>query len=285
MPAHDVTVTGTFSINKYKLVYKVDDEEYKSCDVEYGAPITPEAYPEKETYKFSGWSEIPETMPAKDVTITGTFERYFTIGNVVKLVGFIINGNATSSQVDLYDQNTDGELNIGDIILVVKWILNNDNSGPSNSRTRSYDTPDWTQYTAAQFDVKTTADTNIKEIRLVKGMELTHQMMYQQKDANTYTVVVYSLSNQLMKPENGNIVEITTDNNTLNGVSIENVIAALPTGATESYNGAHLSTNILQIEDEEGPAVVYDLNGNRINGNKALKKGVYIVNGKKVIVK
>lgn len=270
---------------EFKLTYMVDGVEYKNYDVEYGATITPEADPQKETYRFSGWSEIPETMPSHDVTITGTFERYLTIGNVVRLISFIINENATSDELSLYDQNTDGELNIGDIILFVKWILNNDNSGPSNSRTRSYDTPDWTQYTAAQFDVKTTADTNIKEIRLVKGMEQTHQMMYHQKDAYTYTVVVYSLSNQLMKPENGNIVEITTDKNTLNGVSIENVIVALPTGETESYNGAHLSTNILQIEGEEGPAVVYDLNGNCMNVNSNLKKGVYIVNGKKVIVK
>ena len=73
MPAHDVTVTGTFSINKYKLTYTVDGEEYKSYEVEYGASITPEAAPTKEGYTFSGWSEIPETMPAHDVTVTGTF--------------------------------------------------------------------------------------------------------------------------------------------------------------------------------------------------------------------
>ena len=73
MPAHDVTVIGTFSINKYKLTYTVDGEEYKSSEVEYGATITPEAEPTKEGYTFSGWSEIPETMPAKDVTVTGTF--------------------------------------------------------------------------------------------------------------------------------------------------------------------------------------------------------------------
>ena len=73
MPAKDVTVTGTFSVNKYKLVYKVDGEEYKSYDVEYGATITPEEAPTKEGYTFSGWSDIPNTMPAKDVTVTGTF--------------------------------------------------------------------------------------------------------------------------------------------------------------------------------------------------------------------
>ena len=73
MPAHDVTVTGTFSINKYKLTYVVDGQTYKTYDVEYGAAITPEAEPTKEGYTFSGWSEIPETMPAHDVTVTGTF--------------------------------------------------------------------------------------------------------------------------------------------------------------------------------------------------------------------
>ena len=88
-----------------------------------------------------------------------------------------------------------------------------------------------------------------------------------------------------MKPENEGIVEINTDNNNLNGVSIENVIVALPTGETQSYSGMSLSTNIQQIEWGEGPAVVYDLKGNRQKGTKGLKKGVYIVNGKKVIVK
>lgn len=73
MPAHDVTVSGTFSINKYKLTYTIDGEEYKTYDIEYGATITPETAPTKEGYTFSGWSEIPETMPAHDVTVTGTF--------------------------------------------------------------------------------------------------------------------------------------------------------------------------------------------------------------------
>ena len=73
MPAKDVTVTGTFTVNKYKLIYKVDGEEYKTSEVEYGTAIIAEAEPTKEGYTFSGWSEIPKTMPAKDVTVTGTF--------------------------------------------------------------------------------------------------------------------------------------------------------------------------------------------------------------------
>ena len=75
MPDKDVTVSGTFSINKYKLIYKVDGVEYKNYDVEYGTSITPETEPTMEGFTFSGWGEIPETMPAKDVMITGTFTK------------------------------------------------------------------------------------------------------------------------------------------------------------------------------------------------------------------
>ena len=73
MPAKDVTVTGTFTVNTYRLSYVVDGAEYRTYEVDYGASVTPEAAPAKEGYTFSGWSEIPATMPAKDVTVTGTF--------------------------------------------------------------------------------------------------------------------------------------------------------------------------------------------------------------------
>ena len=73
MPANDVTVTGSFTINSYTLTYMVDDEVYKTYTVEYGATVEEEAAPEKDGYIFSGWSETLGTMPAHDVTITGSF--------------------------------------------------------------------------------------------------------------------------------------------------------------------------------------------------------------------
>ena len=72
MPAEDVTVTGTFTINQYELIYQVDGETFKTVNYDYGENITPEAEPTKEGYTFSGWSKIPSTMPAEDVTVTGS---------------------------------------------------------------------------------------------------------------------------------------------------------------------------------------------------------------------
>ncbi|MBP5377728.1 MAG: InlB B-repeat-containing protein, partial [Bacteroidaceae bacterium] len=99
MPAKDVTIEGTFSINSYKLTYLVDGEEYKTTEVEYGSPITPEQEPMMEGFIFSGWSEIPETMPAHDVTIEGSFTPDTTgfaelnAANGVKPNGKYIEGN------------------------------------------------------------------------------------------------------------------------------------------------------------------------------------------------
>ena len=83
MPAKDVMVTSSFSVNTYTLTYMVDGETYKTDEVEYGASITPEVDPEKEGYTFSGWSEIPESMPAKDVTVTGCFTFIDAIEDVI----------------------------------------------------------------------------------------------------------------------------------------------------------------------------------------------------------
>ena len=73
MPAHDIEILGTYTANKYTITYKVDGEEYKTVEVEYGTTLTAEADPEKEGYTFSGWEGLPETMPAHDVEVTGSF--------------------------------------------------------------------------------------------------------------------------------------------------------------------------------------------------------------------
>ncbi len=83
MPAKDVTVSGKFAINKYRLIYMIDGETYKSYDVEYGTSITAEAEPTKDGYTFSGWNWIPDTMPAEDVVITGGFTFIDAIETVV----------------------------------------------------------------------------------------------------------------------------------------------------------------------------------------------------------
>lgn len=57
----------------YNLIYRIDGLVYKTIVYESGASIIAEPAPTKEGYTFSGWSEIPGTMPANDVEVTGSF--------------------------------------------------------------------------------------------------------------------------------------------------------------------------------------------------------------------
>ena len=92
MPASDVTINGSFTVNSYSLTYIVDGEEYTIQTVEYGASITPVEEPQKEGYTFSGWSEIPNTMPASDIKVYGTF-----IVNTY-IVTYVIDGETIDTQ-------------------------------------------------------------------------------------------------------------------------------------------------------------------------------------------
>ncbi len=69
----DITLTAEFALSSYRLTYTLDGVSFKETDVLYGTALTAEPNPEKEGYTFSGWQGLPETMPAHDVEVTGTF--------------------------------------------------------------------------------------------------------------------------------------------------------------------------------------------------------------------
>ncbi|MBR6370335.1 MAG: hypothetical protein IKS24_04565, partial [Bacteroidaceae bacterium] len=77
MPAHDVTVTGSFSINSYKLTYMLNNEVDKEMTYEYGATVTPEPQPEGDYASFE-WIDLPQTMPAHDVVVYAMYTSGIT---------------------------------------------------------------------------------------------------------------------------------------------------------------------------------------------------------------
>ena len=84
LPAVTVQMPDVTGVTLYKLTYIVDGEVYREYFYEYGAPITPEPEPTKEDWEFSGWKEeIPTTMPAHDVTITGAFDVFTAIDAII----------------------------------------------------------------------------------------------------------------------------------------------------------------------------------------------------------
>ena len=73
MPAHDVNVYGTFNVNSYTVTFYLDGEKYQSYVLAYGADIVASEVGPREGYTFSGWKDLPSTMPAHDVDVYGAF--------------------------------------------------------------------------------------------------------------------------------------------------------------------------------------------------------------------
>lgn len=60
----------------YELTYVVDGVVYKRYEIQPGMTITPEGYPVKEGFVFSGWDSVPKTMPENDVVVYGHFTPF-----------------------------------------------------------------------------------------------------------------------------------------------------------------------------------------------------------------
>lgn len=88
MPAKNVTLSGKFSRKSYTLTIqytglsaKSVPEEYKkgeTVEYKFGDKVTLPKNAEK-GYKFCGWDKTVKTMPAEDVTVTGTWKKVYTL--------------------------------------------------------------------------------------------------------------------------------------------------------------------------------------------------------------
>ena len=93
MPAENMTITASWTINAYNITWKIDGETYKVDEnVEYGAAITAPV-PTKTGYVFSGWAEqIPATMPDNALTFTGAWNPATDTKYTVNIYTMGVNG-------------------------------------------------------------------------------------------------------------------------------------------------------------------------------------------------
>ena len=76
MPAENITVKAQWEINRYTITFDTNGgSEIAPITQDYGTEITAPDNPTRKGYTFKGWDkEIPETMPAENITITARWK-------------------------------------------------------------------------------------------------------------------------------------------------------------------------------------------------------------------
>ena len=305
MPANDVVVTGSFSVNSYTITYVVDGEEFKSVAFKYGESVMIEDVPIKEGYTFSGWSEVPEIMPAEDVTVSGFFiiNKYlvtFKIGEEVissesmeygstivvpeapEREGYTFDGwGEVAETVPAGDVTYEGSYSVNSYLLtyMVDGETINVESIAYGTEITLLDEPVKEGYTFSGWSE--VPETMPAEDVIVSGFFTvnTYKVYYYVGEELVHTAeVAYGES----IPEY--VYETTVEGDEFMGW-IGETYETMP--AHDVTYTANITNEISQSTKGDSQLTIYDLNGRKIqvNGLQELSKGIYIVNGKKVVIK
>ena len=242
MPAKDVTVTGSFTVNKYQLTYIVDGEVYRTDSIAYGTELAAIDVPAREGHTFSGWIGLPDAMPAKDVTVTGSF----TVNKY--LVTFKVGDEVIAADT----------LEYGTTIYV-----------PEAPEKEGYSFDGWGEVAetvpAGDVTYEGTYTVNIYKVYYYVDDELVHT------DEVAYGEVI---------PEY--VYEQISESDVFLGW-IGETYDTMP--AHDVTYIANIDSGIKNLTKWEGGLSIYDIWGRSVKSTKKLKRGVYIINGRKVVIK
>ena len=303
VPANDVTYEGTYTANSYIVTYVVDGEVYKTESVVYGAQITAITAPEKVGYTFSGWSEIPATMPAEEVKVYGTFaiNSYlvtFKIGDEVIASDSLEYGAAiiapeapekeghtfagwgeVAATVPASDVTYEGTYTVNSYTVTFKI---------GEEVIYSESLPYGTEITAPEAPAKEGHTFNGwgEVAATVPASDVTYEGTYTVNVYNVYYYVGEELVHTAEVAYGEAIPEYSYE------PTIEGDVFVGWIGETYETMPAHdvtytanIESGIDQMTNGNSQLMIYDLTGRRITETDNLKGGIYIINGKKVMIK
>ena len=252
VPDHDVTYTATYTINQYTITFDTDGgSEIAPITQDYATAVSALADPTKTGYTFAGWDkEIPATILAEDITI----KALWTINQYQ--VTFIADGVIVSE--GMYDYGTQ---------IVV----------PEAPEKEGYTFSTWGEIdaTVPDHDVTYTASYDVNYYKLTYILD---DEVYAEFDI-AFGEFIVPIE---VEPEEGRTFEGWQD-----------VPETMPSHDVTIYGRSSITTSINSTTIPNNEIVsVYTLKGSLVKKSvefksihKTLESGVYIINGKKVLIK
>ena len=303
MPANDIVITGTYRVNKYQLTFMVDGEVVASDSVEYGSKIVAPEAPVREGHTFSGWGDVPETMPANDVTVTGTFAtNAYTISYMIDGTVVRTESVAFGSEIHLPDAPEKEGHTFSGWLDAPETMPANDIVITGTYRVNKYQLTfmvdgEVVASDSVEYGSKIVApEAPVREGHTFSGWgDVPHTMPANDVtvtgtfSVNTYKIYYYVGEDvvYIAEVKYGDVIPEYVYEPTVEGDVFDGWI-----GDAYDYMPAHdltyvanIITGIHSVYSGEEPMIVYDLNGRKVSRTEKLKSGIYIVNGKKTYIK
>ena len=305
VPANDITYVAQWTVNQYTITFDTDGgSAVAPITQDYGTAITAPAAPSKEGHTFKGWSEqIPATMPAVNKTIkalwnVNKYEVLFKVdgaeyskaiveyGSEIKLPAnptkeghtFVGWGDVPKTMPSMnIVLNATFSINKYLVTFVVDGEVLFSGSLQYGSRIETPEVPAKEGHT---FDGWKDVDET------VPAHDVTYESSY---TVNIYKVLYY-IGDKLVHTDEvafGDEIPEYEYKPAGNGEVFKGWIGekyeTMP--AHDITYVADIATSISSLLENNGKVVIYDLRGRRINDASALRSGVYIINGKKTVVR
>lgn len=225
------------------------------------------------------------------------------VADVVEIVKDILHKTTSKFVREAADVNEDGEINVTDIVLVVNMIMGgNVNSVRGLSQDSYNDVLSLYEngnhsfslalenrggYVASQFDLILSKGQTLEGIFLNGNRSNGHMLAYTKTGDNQYKVVVYSLDNQPYNLNEGELLSIKTSGN--GNIEIDNILFVTETKAEKRFSPLYSGTLGIDMIESAQPVDIYSVDGRLVRSQaestNGLTKGIYIINGKKHVVR
>ena len=246
------------------------------------------------------WKEFKtiKEFPDPDVNQDG----YVDVVDVVDIARFVVGTPSDSFAEFLADLNGSGDVNVADAVVLVNEIAGDVNwSRPLGAaavnddiltltrnadQSLSFSLEGNSAYTAFQFDLMIPEGMDVTQMTLNSQRKQNHMLLYNKIGEGHYRVVVLSTSNQSFNETVGELLCIAFDNYPADGMMIDDIHFVTPQGNDLLFSAIGISgdtpTSISSVGGNNYEGKIYNLNGQSMTKTQ---KGLYIINGKKVVVK
>ena len=251
------------------------------------------------------WKQFKRIIEFVEGDVNGDGES--DVVDVVDIARYVVGTPAETFVPILADINGSGEVNIADAVCLVNDIAGDQNFAKPN-RAPKHNAANETlllttdnenylslalqnerDYTAFQFDLYVPDGTDVTQMLLNAQRKQKHQLLYNKVEDGHWRIAALSTSNRTFTGNNGELLSFTLDGISNEGVTLSNILFFDAEGYGYHFDdvtlngtariGSPFSTSPM------GGDAIYTLDGRRIPVPSVLPRGIYIVNGKKVMIK